>query len=458
MKAPLSSFMFDKDFLKKALRLTQAPAHAERIWTDTRTLKAGDLFAAIPGENFDGHDFVTMAAKSGAVGALVSHLDFEGAKTLPTDFCLIQVENTTQALRDLAKAHRSRFKGQIIAVAGSNGKTTTKEWIHYLLRILHGPEKVYKTEKSNNSILGIALSVLQLRNQDFAVLEIGIDEPGWMDKHLDVVAPNFGIITMIGEEHLNRLKNLKTVAEEELKVLHDLKRSKGGFVANMDSQFIPDETFPENTLSYSLERSADIEGRYLKPQSLSAFGLTFKTPLPGRHNAMNLLGALTMIRLTHPQLSLENLRKLASETPQFRGEAHRSLWLEFDRGIRVFDDCYNANPESMEKGLEAFQDLADRCHQKLVLGDMLDLGESTESAHQRILNLAIVSGADEIYAFGPHFAKAAKNSRAKIKSFEKIDDLIRALQQDLKPHDCIFLKGSRGMALERVLKIFESGV
>jgi len=397
----------------------------------------------------------------GARGAIVERLDFKNRDSLPSDFWLIEVPGTIEALRSMAKSHRSRLKTQIFAVGGSNGKTTTKEWLAYLLGEYAGKDRVFKTLKSNNSILGIALSLLQIREEDFAVIEIGIDEPGWMEKHLEIVRPSGGLITMIGEEHLQSLKNIETVASEELKLLKYLKETKGFYAANLDSPWIAKESLPSNSLTYALDARAELEGKYLAPQTLSAFGLKWDNPLPGKHNAQNLLAALAALRLLAPEISLADLKKISLTAPLFSGEAHRSLWLSFAQDVRVFDDSYNANPESMEKAFESFEELSRGCHQKMILGDMLDLGEASQKSHLRILNLALVSGVNEIFLFGPLFKEAFESlqsslpaSSPKVHSFTKMEDLQKAAQDSTEAYDCFLLKGSRGMALERVLKVF----
>lgn len=455
--------MFKPEFVANALKVPPPKEESKRVWTDSRSVEPGDLFAAVGGEKFDGHNYVAEAARKGAIGALVTRKDFPGVDQLPPNFSLIQIENTTEALRTLAKAHRERLKTKIFAVAGSNGKTTTKEWIAYLLSDLLGKDNVFKTLKSNNSILGIALSLLQIRNQASAVIEIGIDEPGWMTQHLEVVQPNAGLLTMIGEEHLNRLKNIETVAEEELKLLEYLKSKNRPFAANIDSPFIPAVDLPTGSLTYSLEKTANIEGRYLAPNTLKAFGLSWTNPLPGRHNGQNLLAALAALKIMVPELSISQLRGLAVASATFRGEAHRGLWLTYEKGLRVFDDTYNANPESMERALETFLELSSGCEQTLILGDMLDLGEASERAHMRILNLALVSGAERVYLFGPQFSNAwaqakrlwPKNARTNVEAFSKMEDLQESLKSSLKRDECFLLKGSRGMALERALDVFE---
>lgn len=457
--------MFSCEFIAKSLGI-KSPGGAgfTRIWTDTRSLQKGDLFGAISGLKFDGHDYVFKAFEAGAKGAIVSQANFNQRAQLPSDFQIFEVPNVTEALRQIAQAYRQSLKTQIFAVAGSNGKTTTKELLYYLLKEHFSPEGVFKTEKSNNSILGIALSLLQIRPQHrYAVIEIGIDEPGWMEKHLEVVRPNGGLITIIGEEHLNALKTIEVVAEEELKLLHFLRESHGIFAANWDSSWIRGVTLPSKSLTYSLESNAQIEGVYQPPDTLNAFGLEFRLPLPGRHNAQNLLAALSALRLIDPEISQGEMDRLRSTLPYFKGEAHRGLWLEFEKDIRVYDDCYNANPESMEKALQAFVELSDGCRQKLILGDMLDLGEATDRSHSLVLNRALVSGVDEIYLFGPHFKKALSAvpkslipASIKVEAIDDMQKLKSELKERLIYGDCLFLKGSRGMALERFLEIFET--
>lgn len=446
--------LFSQDFLTKALK-QRIPGKKGflRIWTDSRSIAAGDLFAAISGEKFDGHDFVYKAFQAGALGAMVTKTQFKDSNLLPSDFVLIKVKDTIEALRTLARAHRKRLKIPIIAVAGSNGKTTTKEWIAFLLSTILGSKNVFKTQKSNNSILGIALSLLQIRNEKLAVIEIGIDEPGWMDQHLEVVQPTCGIITTIAEEHLNRLKNIETIAKEELKLLKYLVKTRGAFAANQDCDWISKSKTPKNTLTYGLQEKSDIEGLFIAPQTLHCFGHSFVQPLPGRHNAQNLLAALTVTRLMIPALSASDLKILSQSVENFQGEPHRSHLVTLKNQVRVFDDCYNANPDSMEKSLQTFSELSHGCTQYVIMGDMLDLGPATADAHRRILNRVAVLGFDEIYLFGENFERAFSNLSAPVNiyAFSNLDDLIQTLKSKLKPHDFIFLKGSRGMKLERVL-------
>lgn len=410
---------------------------------------------AVPGEVFDGHDFVWSASQAGASAALISKDTFKDEEKLPKDFQLLKVTNTTEALRSLAREYRKKLGIPIFAVAGSNGKTTTKELIAFLLKEYRGAEKIFKTEKSNNSILGIALSLLQIRNETHAVIEIGIDEPGWMEQHLEIVRPTHGLITTIAEEHLNRLKNIETIANEELGLWRFLSQQSGCFIANLDCPWIRDLKLREQDLSYSLETTAEIEGLYIKPSTLHAFGFAWNNPLPGKHNAMNLLASLAALRALCPEIDQAALKGLVKKIEGFHSEPHRSRLHQLPDNIRVLDDCYNANPDSMTKAFEAFGELFHGGVQKIIIGDMLDLGASSEQAHRNILNLALTLPFDRIYLFGPEFEKALLSQAQKPKNvscFREIDKLSERVMAEKKAYDHFLIKGSRGMKLERVLK------
>lgn len=449
---------FDQQFLSAALGVTPSSSQNSysRIWTDSRTCQSGDLFAAIPGEAFDGHDYILKAAEAGATGALVSRLDFPHREKLSSSFQLISVHDTIEALRALATLYRTTLPTEIIAVGGSNGKTTTKEIVSFLLGQLHGPQQIFKTKKSENSILGIALSMLQIRSERWAVLEIGIDEPGWMEKHLSLVRPHYGVITTIAEEHLERLKTIEQVAKEELRLLEFLRDAEGGFAANLDSPWIEKARLPTRHVSYALRSRAQLEGSYLAPQTLNCYGIDWLLRLPGEHNAQNLLAALAILKLTHPDLGLSALKTLSQSLKDFRGEPHRGEWYALSNRMEVYDDCYNANPDSMEKALETFQDLSKGKRSLVILGDMLDLGEASASAHRRILNRATVAGFDQVLLFGQRFEHALSTSplkEAHVRSFGDLNQLPSLI--GARP-EAILIKGSRGMKLERSLPILES--
>jgi len=423
-----------------------------RIWTDSRSLEAGDVFVAIKGDNFDGHAFLEQAQEKGAVALI-------GTEAPPKSIRIpyIQVSDSVEAIRKLAAAYRATLKLTIIAVAGSNGKTTTKEFIFHHLAQIHGKDKVFKSKKSENSILGIGLSLLQIRTEEVAVLEVGIDEPGWMTKHLQILKPDIGIITTIQEEHLERLKDIETVAREELRLASHLKDAEKIFVANYDSEWIRLEALGKNTLSYSLKHRADIEGKFLQPNTLEAYGLHWKNPLPGPMNAENLLGSLAVVAAIHPELKIEGYRHLHSKLEVFQGEPHRSLWYESTQDCFVYDDCYNANPSSMEAAIQTFLEIAEGFGKVAILGDMFELGTTSQQSHQRILNLAMVSGFDEILLFGSNFRKCLSempSQPTRVRSYTDKAELREAIKSTRKDFTAYFVKGSRGNRLEEVLDLF----
>ncbi|MGA0163000.1 MAG: UDP-N-acetylmuramoyl-tripeptide--D-alanyl-D-alanine ligase [Bdellovibrionota bacterium] len=430
--------------------------NAARIHTDTRSIQPGDLFVAIKGDRFDGHDFVKQALEKGACAALV-HSPFKSSFDSSFQSKLIETSDNLQALRQIASAHRKRLKAKIFVVGGSNGKTTTKEYLSFLLQAHFSKHGIFKTKKSENSILGVALSLLAIRDEEFAVLEVGIDEPGWMEKHLELIRPDAGLLTCIQEEHLERLKNIETVAREELQLVHYLKKNSGRFAANVDSSWIREANLPPQSIRYGLKERADIEGLFKKPNILSCFGINWLNPLPGEHNALNLLAALTGLVMMSPTITKEEIEKISRRLNEFEGEAHRSRWLSFKNDVFVFDDCYNANPSSMESAMTSFQQLAEGIRQVLILGDMLDLGPESISFHQRILNIAETSGANEILTLGSNFAKAYRHVPSeRTKCFLEIDDLKNHIEKNIAPQTAYLLKGSRGMGLERLLSIWNN--
>lgn len=452
--------ILSKQQVSRALHIAEdsCPWDLTEICTDSRIWKPGDCFVAIPGETFDGHQFIPELLDKGANFVIAQEDRKSDYPELSSDRRILWVPQSIEAIRSLAKAYRQNLKTKIFAVGGSNGKTTTKELLHFLLESLHGTGHVFKTKKSENSILGIALSLLKIRREEIAVIEIGIDEPGWMDKHLEIVQPHYGVITSLSEEHLEKLKNLETVIEEELKLLHYLRESSGGFAANWDLEAIRLAKLPEQSLRYALHERADVEGAFKPINGLHAFGVHFQTPLIGKHNAQNLLAALTALRLLMPQLHREDLIHLQRALPSFKGEPHRSVWMEFPNHIRVFDDCYNANPASMETAIQSFVEACLGNPMIAVLGDMRELGDSSLKAHQRMINLASVIGFQYVLLFGPQFKAAAESLLIipeNVEVFEQASDLEFTLKNILSPGQCVLLKGSRGMKMERFLSVFK---
>ncbi|MGZ3693984.1 MAG: UDP-N-acetylmuramoyl-tripeptide--D-alanyl-D-alanine ligase [Bdellovibrionota bacterium] len=429
--------------------------------SDTREIKPGALFVALKGENADGHDFVEKAKAAGAT-ALIHRKDFKA----PAGMISFPVEDTLAAYRLLAKAWRKEFKMPVIAVAGSAGKTTSKEM---LAAILRGKWKnVLQTQGSQNGFQGVPTTLLRLRpDQDAAVIEVGIDEPHSMIQHLDLVAPDAGLLSSIGPEHLEKLIDLDTVEKEEGFLFEFLEKAKGLAAVNNDDERIRNQAKlhlkSARKLTYGIDRAGELRGYtvnqgddlYLDVENLRP-GLAerFKVPLEGLHNARNLLGA---IALAHGLgLTTEEMQKgIATFTPPpGRSEVHE--W----RGCKVLADTYNANPASVEAALDTLFATKRAGETWVCLGDMLELGTLEESMHRGLADPILKHDVRHVLLYGPRMQKLAAELKARghqdVKHFSTQEAMAEAIRKQAKSGDRILLKGSRGMRMENVWKALQA--
>lgn len=437
----------------------------KQISSDTREVKPGALFVALKGETSDGHDHVEKARAAGAV-ALVHHQSF----ACPPGMISFPVDDTLAAWRALAGAWRREFKLPVAVVAGSAGKTTSKELLAALFR---GKWKnVLHTQASQNGFQGVPTTLLRLRPEhDAAVIEVGIDEPGSMIQHLELVAPDAGLLTSIGPEHLEKLGDLETVEEEE-GLLFRVLGLRGGLAAvNLDDEAIRRQAERQiqssQKITYSLRgHDADVRGRlsvgsgdeiWIDVEGLSGGSERFRVPLEGSHNALNLLGALT---LAHGLgLTLGELYKglITFQPPPGRSEMHQ--W----RGCKVLADTYNANPASVEAALETlFGGLAREGETWVCLGDMLELGRFEESMHRGLADPLLKHGVKNVFLFGPRMKKLEDELRTRrfdgtLAHFESQEKMAERLRSSAQSGDRILIKGSRGMRMENVWKALQSG-
>ncbi len=423
------------------------------ISTDTRTVQPGFLFVALAGESTDGHNFITDAIKKGAKG-IVHRNDF------PTPSAVISfpVADTLLAYRKLAHAWRKEFSFPVLAVCGSAGKTTSKE---LLAAILRGKYKsVLQTLASQNGFTGIPATMLRLTKEtDIAVIEVGIDEPGAMEQHLEIVDPDGGLLSSIGPEHLEKLIDVKTVAEEETKLFTTLEKRKGLIAINADDPYIlaGGKKLQQGTrLSYGIENaSAQIRARIIPKGDLGDLVVTgfgpkeehFPLPLEGSHNAQNLLGALTLAHLAG--CTPDEMRKGLSsfKAPPGRSEVHS--W----RGVKVYADTYNANPASVTAALEMLKPDA-KSTVWACLGDMLELGTLEESLHRSLADPIQKAKVGHVFLFGDRMKNLEselklRNYSGEVRHFSDLEALAEELSVRAKAGDRILLKGSRGMRMER---------
>ena len=438
------------------------------VTSDSRKVTPGCLFVALPGETFDGHDFIATALAQGATGVICR----EGTPIPPSvspALAVYPVKDTLSAYRELAGAWRRKFEIPVIGVAGSVGKTTTKEM---LSAILSGKfTKVLKTTGSQNGFVGIPMTLLELRPEhDAAVIEIGIDEIGAMIQHLKIVSPTASVLTTIGPEHLEHLRDLPTVANEEGIALTYVAANGGAVAANVNDPWMRPllSKLPEKTLiSFALEGdpgsaavdaellgalNADCSELHCRGRGINA---AFPLPLPGKHNAVNLLAAIAI----STSLGL-NAREILEGLKTFRGADGRSELRQLPGPTPVLCDYYNANPTSTEAALDLLTELSKpkRRTRWACLADMLELGPEEARFHRELATKLLDLKVEHVLLYGPLMRALDSELRKRgfgSEHFSTLSELARALKEGARPGDAILIKGSRSMKMEAVWKELE---
>ncbi len=413
---------------------------------DTRTIKKEELFFALRGTKRDGHDFLEEALSKGA-GAVISkdiEIDFSG-KTV------VKVKDTLEALHSLARYLRKNFKGKVISVIGSNGKTTTKELIAAFLSTKY---KVLKTEGNLNNNIGVPLCLSRIEpNTEIMVLELGTNRKGDIKELCEIVYPHYALITNIGYEHLEGFGSLEGVREGELEILPYVKT----VFANGDDQFLIEglRNWNGNLITFGLNNECNFKAQNIEFTfdgvefvfHSETYNFPVKTHLIGLHNVYNTLAAVTVA--VNFGISKCMIREVAeSFVPvKMRGEV-----IKID-GVEVFFDAYNANPSSMRVALEELSRRKGNKKAVAVLGDMLELGQYTEKAHEEIGRWVKELGIDNFVGVGKFIKNALRYVDGNI-----FDDAEKAgifLKTLLKGDEIILIKGSRGMKMERILEFLK---
>ena len=419
------------------------------IAIDSRRLAPGDLFAALRGEHADGHNFVAAAAAAGAAGAIVSH-----AIQLPLP--QVVVSNVEMALADAARAARAQFKGALIGVAGSNGKTTVKEMIAAILT-QRGP--CLATRGNLNNHLGVPMTLLRLdASHVSAVIEMGANRRGDVEQLVQIARPGIGLITNAGAEHLEGFGSLEGAARAEGEMVAGLPAS-GTAVINADDTYASlwRAGTAAQVLSFGLRAEADFYAAGLKFEVQGQdFATRFRLHSPlgevdltlalaGRHNVRNALAAAAAATSAGATLA-----DVAAGLASMRAVKGRLQLRRTRTGAWLIDDSYNANPSSARAGLEVLSELPGR--RWLVLGDMAELGEFADSSHRELGELARALGVERLYAFGALAELAADSFGAGAERYRELGELTRALDAALTPDVRLLVKGSRMNRLERVVE------
>jgi UDP-N-acetylmuramoyl-tripeptide--D-alanyl-D-alanine ligase len=424
-----------------------------RICTDTRTIAKGDVFWVLKGGNFDGHDFVEQAFEKGGVAAVVDS-NWLCDNFRPTRV-YVPVKDVGAAFLQVASRHARRHRIPRVAIAGSNGKTTTKEMV---ARVLAAKGPVLKTEGNFNNHVGVPMTLLRIgADHRTAVVEVGTSSPGELEILSRAVAPSIAVLTNIGHEHMEFFKTLEAVRDEELTVTAGLRKG-GALVLNADDPYLQKVRTNARfrVLGFGLRRGqirpAQLE---FDAQGCGSFliGRTrFQLRVPGVHNVYNALAAISV------GLELGIAKgKIRDALESFQAVGGRMNVIQA-HGLRIIDDCYNANPPSVRAALQILSGMEVRGRRVAVLGDMGELGEASRDMHRGIGQLAAEMELDQLWCVGPRAkdialaAKAGGMGRAKVKHFADKAALEPELLDFLADGDTVLVKASHFMRLDTLVK------
>ncbi|MDD2722117.1 MAG: UDP-N-acetylmuramoyl-tripeptide--D-alanyl-D-alanine ligase [Gallionella sp.] len=422
------------------------------VSTDTRKLGAGDLYIALRGEKFDGANFVAQAAAAGAVAAVVNADSYHGEAT-PCP--LLLVADTRIALGQLAAHWRKQFAIPLVAVTGSNGKTTVKEMLAAILRAAAGSaEAVLATRGNLNNDIGMPLTLLQLNAQHrYAVIEMGMNHPGEIDYLTMIARPEVALINNASGAHLEGMGSVEAVAHAKGEIFTGLQHD-GSAIINADDDYAPlwrKLAGVNSLLEFGLNNHADVSGGW--QPSVAGMRLDVRTPagdftadmqVPGEHNARNALAATAAaIALNVP------LESIVAGLESFGGVPGRLQRKPARNGATVIDDTYNANPASMRAAIDVLAQASGK--RVLVLGDMGELGENAAAFHAEMGVTARQAGIEKLYALGELSRQAVNKFGAGAQHFETLEALQAALEAELSATTTVLVKGSRFMKMERVV-------
>ena len=458
----MSAFRWTHERVCEALSPRDAPASAGAAFTgvstDTRTLAEGELFVAIEGENFDGHDFVPAAAAAGATGVVVSR-----AVPVEASLPVYRVPDTLVALGALARHRRRRLSARVVAITGSSGKTTTKELLRGALQRSH---RVHANRGNLNNRVGLPLTILDAPDTaEVLVLEMGTNEPGEIAALTAIAEPDIAAVTTVAHAHLEKLGCVEGVFREKLALIAGLG-GRGAVVVGDRPPALPArarELHPNvRVAGWSASADADLRPRNAHADPRGRYFFDWRNQrvhlqVAGRHTVYNALIALALSDILQ-----------APHGPAVRGlEQYRSRGMRGERlragDLTVLLDCYNANPQSVRAALDLLALIPAAGHRVAVLASMLELGDLSDGLHDEVLRTALSQSVDVVLALGD-FASAAERLRAAGR--EDADTALLAsvdategysmLREHLRGDELILLKGSRAAALERLVPLIEA--
>lgn len=432
------------------------------VTTDSRAVKPGELFVALKGGNFDGHDYCVKAAELGAAGVVVSR-DVEG---LPAGVSVFKVEDTLLAYQQLAHAYRLKQQGlKVFAITGSNGKTSTKD---LLAACLGAKYKVVKTQGNFNNEIGLPKTLLSIQTDtDIAVVEMGMRGLGQIAELCRIAEPDSGLITNVGETHMELLGSMENIGKAKSEIVVDLP-SDGFAVLNGDNEYVLAAAgkTKAQVVYFGLGENCDYRGSDIVT---SALGTTFtctekksgksvsvRLQLIGEHNVYNALSAIAGAACYG--VPLEDSAK-ALATARLTGSRQEIIYIG---DITFINDAYNASPASMEAALKTLAEAKKAAHGAVrtiaVLADMLELGAISEDAHRRVGRWAVENGVDYVLTYGPeaaYISEEVKKLGGETCHYADRQGAADKLRQLATAGDIILLKGSNSMQVGKMLELFK---
>lgn len=431
---------------------------------NSRTVAKGELFVCIKGDRFDGHDFLADVIEKKVGGIILSDPEKLPSKPIRSEEgpFVINVQDTLKALQDLASFQRKRFPFQVVAVTGTNGKSTTKEMI---ASILETKFKTLKTQGNLNNHIGLPLTLLKREpSHEMGVLELGMSAAGEIKRLAEIAQPDIGVITNISEGHLVQLKSLKDIQSAKGE-LFDALTEESTAIVNADDPLVLElaKSLRAKTVTFGIDQPADVRASEIENKDNSGFQfkvslfdktLSVRLPYLGYCNIYNALAALATgyslgIKEDAMTRGLENYQRMSQRNEQIQ-----------HKGIDLINDAYNANPRSMTEALKTLDNFKTQGRRIFVIGDMLELGDRSIAAHQKLGEEIAASKTNILIALGKLASLSAKGAQAlageKIQILELTNhqEAAEFLTQETVSGDCVMFKGSRGAAMEKVLQIF----
>lgn len=429
-------------------------SNACAISIDTRTLKAGDIFFALPGQNYQGSDFCSDALAKGAVFCITDKVN----PKLEDDERIIIVQDVFSVLERFAQIARERMQGRLIGITGSVGKTSSKEMLKVCLS---SQAETIASERSYNNHIGLPLSLASVpKNCDFAILEMGMNHPGELTLLSNLAKPDIAVITTIAAVHLEFFRSVEQIAYAKAEIFNGMN---GGYaVINRDNQYhslllrkaldagleVVDFGEDKDASTYLLDYKLMTGVSHIRA-SIMGEEVGFEMPTPGKHNALNAIAALSVVKILGKDIK-QAAKQLVSFTPvKGRGKVYTS-----SSGFKVIDESYNSSPIAVKAALENLASYRKGERLIAVLGDMKELGNGGARLHADLSSDIETHGIDIVYTFGSLMRNLADALMEKSKYHNDSDvyAMIEKVKAEVKPGDVVLVKGSRGMRMEKIVE------